>query len=302
MTLPSLNAARVFEAAARLGSLKDAAIEMKLTRSAVSHHIRSLEDALGAKLFNRGFRQVTLTTRGAYYARRLTEAFRMIEDATEEASVHSLARPRKSRHITLSCEPTFMNLWLADRLPKFRKLNADFEFEVSIHSANEDPKADLCIVFAFEDATDPLTKPLLSLSITPVCSPSLHRGEIPLRVPADLARHRLLHENTTIWWEQWLAQEGICDLDLKGGTLFHDPTLVIREAVNGGGVALADTIMSEDLLNQGLLVAPFPIRHGMAAGYYLRQRQGSANKPGVRQLREWLFAEIERHKQHMQLP
>ena len=49
MSLPSLNALRAFEAAARLLSFKDAAEELKITPSAVSRHIRSLELALGVR-------------------------------------------------------------------------------------------------------------------------------------------------------------------------------------------------------------------------------------------------------------
>ncbi|WP_348629691.1 LysR family transcriptional regulator [Mesorhizobium sp. M7A.T.Ca.TU.009.02.1.1] len=55
MALPSLNGMRAFEAAARLGSVKDAAEELHLTPSAVSRHIRALERNLGQDLFERGF-------------------------------------------------------------------------------------------------------------------------------------------------------------------------------------------------------------------------------------------------------
>ncbi|RVB28255.1 LysR family transcriptional regulator, partial [Mesorhizobium sp. M7A.F.Ca.CA.001.07.2.1] len=66
MALPSLNGMRAFEAAARLGSVKDAAEELHLTPSAVSRHIRALEQNLGQDLFERGFRQITPTIRGSY--------------------------------------------------------------------------------------------------------------------------------------------------------------------------------------------------------------------------------------------
>lgn len=301
MTLPSLNAIRVFEATARLGSLKEAADELSLTSSAVSRHISTLENAVGTKLFVRGFRQVTLTMRGIYYAQRLAEAFRIIEDATEEVSVNLSVRPHKTKCVTLSSESTFMNLWLADRLPLFRKLHPDMDLEVSIIRNHEDPKVDLCIVFAFDEKADQSLKQLIALKVTPVCSPALLNGSIPLRTPADLANHRLLHESTVTWWERWVQQEGLSGMNVKSGAFFHDPTLVIREAVNGGGVALADTIMCEDLLKKGLLVAPFSVRHSVAAGYYIRQRPGVSGKPEARLLREWLFDEIKKHKHEMQL-
>src|SRR5207244_3974531 len=57
--LPPLNALRVFEAAARHLSFKEAANELSITQAAVSHQIKSLEDYLGVQLFKRAGRGVS---------------------------------------------------------------------------------------------------------------------------------------------------------------------------------------------------------------------------------------------------
>jgi LysR family glycine cleavage system transcriptional activator len=302
MPLPSLNAIRAFEAAARLLSFKDAADELRLTPSAVSRHIRSLEQALGVELFERGFRQVQLTEKAIPYARRLTDAFNIIGDATDEISATGSGRRRRQKRVTLSINAAFMNLWLADRLPRFRSACPECELEVSIHDdtgKGGNPRADLRILLSDED--DPSHPPLVSLITIPVCAPSLTKGPSALKKPADLARHRLLHENTTAWWEEWIAGEGVKGVDPRAGAIFHDPSLAIREAVNGGGVALADNIMVEDLLAQGLLVTPFPIRRKISSCYALAVRPGAATLAGVKQFRQWLLSEIARHKRAMQL-
>lgn len=304
MAMPSLNAIRAFEAAARLLSFKAAADELKLSPSAVSRHIRTLEDALGFELFERKFRQVQLTQKAVYYARRLSEAFRIIQDSTDEISAFSAARRRKPRRVTLSINATFMNLWLADRLPEFRKAYPDCEIEVSIHDDNGkggNPRADLRILFTSDKIDDAALTPLISLIIIPVCSPALLQGPKALRKPGDLAKHRLLHENTTLWWEEWIAGVGVTGVDATTGAVFHDPSLAIREAVNGGGVALADNIMAEDLIARGLLVAPFPIRRSIPNFYSLAQRPGSSALMGVKQFRHWVMSEIGRHKRVMQM-
>jgi LysR family glycine cleavage system transcriptional activator len=304
MALPSLNAIRAFEAAARLLSFKEAADELRLTPSAVSRHIRSLEQALGVALFERGFRQVKLTAQAQIYARRLTDAFKVISDATEAINAQSGNRRKRQTRVTLSINATFMNLWLADRLPQFRAACPECELEVSIHDdrgQGGNSRADLRILFVSEDDTDPALTPLVSLVILPVCAPSLTKGANALRKPADLARHRLLHENTTAWWEEWIDGEGVKGVDPKRGAIFHDPSLAIREAVHGGGVALADTIMVEDLLAQGLLVTPFPIRRKVPSQYALAMRPGAAGLVGVKQFRQWLVGEIGRHRRAMQI-
>lgn len=297
MQLPSLNAIRVFEAAARLGSLKAAAVEMGLSPSAVSRHIATLEDTLGSKLFVRGIRNVTLTARGESYAHRLHEAFRIIETATGEAAVHTRIRQNRSSVITLSGEATFISLWLVDRLEEFRKLHPELEFEVSTSFVNDIGDADIFIFSELENHTDPSFKPLLPLTVLPVCSPVLLAGERPIRAVADLAQHRLLHEGTTAWWEEWLAREGVsAPAAVRRGVTYHDPLLILREAVKGGGIALADTIMVEDFLRRGELVAPLPNRHRVNAGYYLRQRVGAGSKSGIKQFRDWMDLKIEEHK------
>ena len=77
--LPSLNALRAFESAARNQSMTRAAEELCVTHSAISRHVAKLEDYLNAKLFERGHQQVVLTKRGAAYASRNPGVMRLFE-------------------------------------------------------------------------------------------------------------------------------------------------------------------------------------------------------------------------------
>ncbi|WP_460928130.1 LysR family transcriptional regulator [Shinella zoogloeoides] len=299
MALPSLNGMRAFEAAARLGSIKDAAEELHLTPSAVSRHIRTLEKTLGQELFERGFRQVTPTMRGSYYARTLSEAFETIWRATEDVSLREGPRSQKAQRVKLMCEPTFLNLWLADRLPDFRRLHPNVDLEIS--TSGKRTNVDLAIVDEFVYKAGPALTMMIPLLLTPVCAPSLLEGPVPLRSPADLLHHHLIHECETTRWKQWLEQEGISDVAVPAGSTLHDCTLIMREAMNGAGIALADTIMAEDLLRQGKLVAPFAARHDYPAGYYLQQRRSIGNKPGTSVFQDWLLAEVAGHKRAMNI-
>ena len=62
--LPSLNALRAFEAAARLLSFQKAAEELFVTPSALSYQIKQLEEQLQMPLFERLNRAVALTEAG----------------------------------------------------------------------------------------------------------------------------------------------------------------------------------------------------------------------------------------------
>ena len=130
---------------------------------------------------------------------------------------------------------------------------------------------------------------------------ALLTGSNALRRPADLARHRLLHEASTADWEEWIKDERVNGVDSKSGPIFHDPSLTVRVAMNGGGVALVDNIMAEDLLARGQLVVPFPIRRHYPFCYFLTQRPGVSSIVGVRQFRQWLASEIELHRIAMRM-
>jgi LysR family glycine cleavage system transcriptional activator len=206
--------------------------------------------------------------------------------------------------VSLSINATFMNLWLADRLPRFRSIYPECELDVSIHDDDGkggNPKADLRLLFVPDDFDDPSLTRLISLIYIPVCAPALVTGPNALRTPADLAKHRLLHEDSEPGWKEWIEGEGVRGVDPESGAIFHDPSLSIREALNGGGVALADNIMVEDLLARGLLVAPFPIRRHYPYCYALSQRRGASAILGIKQFRQWLASEIELHKRTMKL-
>ena len=70
-----ISAIRAFEAAARTGSFRDAANELRLTPSAVSHAIRKLESTMSTTLFERSARSVRLTPAGENLMRHAGAAF-----------------------------------------------------------------------------------------------------------------------------------------------------------------------------------------------------------------------------------
>ena len=81
-SLPPLTALRAFEASARHSSFTKAAEELCVTQSAVSRHIRYLEERLGKRLFVRTHRALLLTPDGQRYFDDLSGLFRQIEWAT----------------------------------------------------------------------------------------------------------------------------------------------------------------------------------------------------------------------------
>ncbi len=75
--MPSTQALQAFEAAARLSSFQDAADELAVTPSAISHRIRQFEDYCGQQTFVREARRIRLS---AFGHQILPSVLRVLED------------------------------------------------------------------------------------------------------------------------------------------------------------------------------------------------------------------------------
>src|SRR5262249_11248620 len=106
---PPLTWLRAFESAARLGSLKDAAAELSVSPSTISHHVRDLEARLGVPLFAKQGRGLTLTEEGERYFSTLRPAFELLRTSTAQES----EAPRRLR---IGCFPFLANEVIVPRL------------------------------------------------------------------------------------------------------------------------------------------------------------------------------------------
>src|SRR5215472_12675475 len=117
-TLPPLNALKAFEAAARLGSFKEAAAELSVTHGAVSQQVRLLEEWLGSPaLFRRSVRRVVLTPAGAALLAEFAPALDRISAAVQQ---HRKRRDEPPVAVlSVNALATFSLRWLLPRMNRF---------------------------------------------------------------------------------------------------------------------------------------------------------------------------------------
>ena len=286
--LPSLNALKAFEAAARLESFTDAATELFVTHAAISRHIRDLEEWLGTQLFIRTGRGVDLTDAGQRYVSRLTPLFDQIADATREA-----AAVGDVRQLLVTVEPSIASRWLVPRLGRFNQLHPDIELSIDPNSKFADfrsGEADVGIRYGPGGWDDVEVMKLTDAVIFPVAAPSLLKGTTKLQ-PADLANYNLLHESRKQWWADWLTAAGVEGVEDWRGTVFQNH-LAIEAAEAGQGFALSDQILCTDALIEGWLVRPFNFDMKDHWHYWIVRAKGMKETAPARAFREWLTAEI----------
>lgn len=140
--LPSLNAIKAFEAAARLNSFKDAANELNVTPTAISHQIRALEDTLNIRLFERKTRAVTLTREGELLA---VTANQSLQDLL--STVNQLKG--SPRTLTISTTSSFAAMWLVPNLADFQAESPDINIQIraeeSLIDIEHDRRVDMAI-------------------------------------------------------------------------------------------------------------------------------------------------------------
>jgi LysR family transcriptional regulator, glycine cleavage system transcriptional activator len=294
--LPSLDFLRGFEAAGRLLSFTRAAEELFLTQSALSRQVQALEAALGVPLFERRHRALTLTALGTGFHRDVAAALAAIAAASERA-IASTREPV----LTLTTTVSFASLWIIPRLPVFRALHPAVEVYVSANDRTVDlarGDIDLAIRYCAEERAPREGLRLFGERMLPVVSPAVaHDPRTPLKRPADLARHVLLHlddpEGRTPWldWRAWLAANGEPALRPAGSLRFTLYDQVIQAAVGGQGVALGRLPMIAAQLRDGRLVAPFPKKFDSARAYYVIVAPHARGRADVDAFVAWLRAE-----------
>ena len=287
--IPPLTALRAFEAAGRHLSFTKAADELHVTQAAISHQVKSLEKYLGLKLFRRLNRTLLLTDAGQLYLPPLTDAFEGITRATHRLRQH-LGRAR----LTVSVLPSFAAGWLVPRLGRFRQRCPDVDLRIDPTNSLTDFRRDdveLGILYGRGNYPGLRTDRLMREEFFPVCSPRLLEGPAPLRDPADLTHHTLLHDDMTVDWRTWLLAAGVEGVDAERGITVTDSSMLLRAAIAGQGVALARSVLAADEIASGRLVRPFDVDVPTEYAYYLAYPEKSADQSNVMAFREWILEE-----------
>jgi LysR family glycine cleavage system transcriptional activator len=309
--LPPLNALRVFEAAARHLSFKEAANELSITQAAVSHQIKSLEEYLGVELFRRAGRGVQLTEAARACLPRLREGF----DALA-AAVEMIRERAEEADLLITAPPVFTARWLMPRLADFARREPKIELRVFASSKMVDAGAlDSPTLVSGLDLRDEASgveihlgaghypgyraDRLFGVTMTVVASRELVNGNPPIREPADLAHHVLLHDDAMEIvtggnaWQRWLEEAKAEDrVDASRGPHFSSNILSLEAASQRLGVALALRPLVDDDIASGRLCAPFDIEMKPPSAYYLVCPEVIADRPAVAAFRAWLLEQV----------
>lgn len=292
--LPSLNALRAFEAAARHESFARAAEELHVTPAAISQQIKLLEDYLGLTLFLRG-KNLRLNESARLSLPQLTAAFDQLEHAVQRLRVQPQDGP-----LVVSAPPTFSARWLITRVDDFYARHPDIELRMlatrrKVNFEVED--VDVAVRFGPGDYPGLHSERLMQEAIIPVVAPKLAER---LQRVEDLLECTLLHDESQDWdptfpdWDTWLSSLGLQPKTPLRIRHIDDNNLILQAVGNGMGVALTWYSLVADDLREGRLVRLFDQTLPTTHSYHLVTPHNRLHLPKVVAFRNWLLEQARR--------
>lgn len=285
-----LNAIRVFEAVARLGSFTKAGEELGMTQTAVSYQIKLLEEHLGELLFTREARRITLTQTAERLLPKATEAFSLLSEAISEA------RQEAGGILEIRSTPTFASHWLARHIGTFQLKNPGLAVRILRMDKPLDLRSDNADIVIWRGERPPAdveAHELFRLHYAPMLSPKLAETIGSVTTPADLLKLPLIGGSSK-WWGYWFQSNGI-DTPLPGTiTIDADGALDLEgsAAIAGHGVALLSPFLHREELEAGRLMMPFNVFKKDDHSYWLIYPKSRRRLAKIQAFRQWLPSKL----------
>lgn len=281
-----LNALRAFEAAARLGSLTKAGMELHVGQTAISHQIKLLEKDLGVPLFERLPRGIALTEEAQALLPVLTDALRRVSE-----KLHQMRAGGTAEMITIGVLGSFALGWLLPRLQDFAQLHPNIDVRIKTNNNRADTLLDgLDLFIRFGDGAWHGTEAiaLMQTQLTPVCCP---RTADLIREPADLLTRHLLRSYRQDEWPLWFRAAGLTP-PVARGWIFDNSLALVDAAAQGLGVALVPASMFTRDIAAGRIVQPFDL--GVLTGtYWLTRLKSRSETNAMAAFKTWITAKFD---------
>ncbi len=283
--IPPIQCLLTFEALARLRSVTQAAEELFVTPSAVSHRVKQLEQIIGTKLFGRA--DFSLTTEGSEYLAHVREGLATLQKFPGAAGQSAASGKRKLR---LAVTPTFSRSILIPRLRQFTDAYPEIELTLQVSIPLLDvvaEDADLMVRFGTGRYADVEHVCLMRDEVTPLASPAYVREHGPFEAPEDLQGATLLRSPLEPW-RTWFGAHQLAWPEPLEGSQFNDIGLMCDAAAAGMGVGLIRLKLGAPWLDDGKLVRLFDHNVPSPHAHYLCWRTGMMDRWECAAFAEWL--------------
>ncbi|WP_404340168.1 LysR family transcriptional regulator [Pseudoalteromonas mariniglutinosa] len=277
---------RSFCVAARSLSFKEAANQLFITPSAVSHQIKQLEEQLGIELFARQTRSIQLTTAGKNFYDSVSPLIKALEKTINEFS-----QLQENVSISITLPEFFASELLMPKLSEWTAEHPNINLQLNTMKTRKEltRQSDVSIVLSSSKPTEGLAHELFSLSYTPACnqsnlslwqnSPLEALNEVPL----------ILHKARPWAWHQWAEHAGIDDFSPKQIIQIDSMFGVARAAQQGMGIALIPLPISQTWFDENWLCKLTNTPLKTKDKYYLVQHHPNEANASLELFIKWMI-------------
>lgn len=278
----------VFLTIARRGSFRQAAIELGLTTSALSHTMKKLEDRLEVRLLNRTSRSVALTPAGNELARALTDGLDTISNGLNALDAY---RREPVGRLRLNLPRDAARLIVVPALEEFIRQFPQVHLDLVVDDRPVDVVAEGFDAGIRYGPTVP--KDMVAVALTGplrwvvVGSPAYLDAKSRPSTPRDLYSHSCIQmrigDNSTYAWE--LGNEpNIVRVDGPGPIRVNETEAAVEAALRGVGLAYCLEMRVAAELKAGTLELVLPNWTSMGEPFCMYYPSRRQSPPGLRQL------------------
>jgi DNA-binding transcriptional LysR family regulator len=280
---PSARALAALSLFATLGTLTEAAEQLGVTRSALSHRIAELEKHLGVALVRKAGRRIALTEDGERLLSSMGDALERLQAAVEPFR-------RDRRKIRMSTVATFASHWLIPRIAQFQARHPQIEVAIFTTTRAVDLKQEDmdCAIRHGRGGWRGLSSTLLfKETLVPVAAPEIadrfsHRANPDWRrAPLIRARSRFMD------WSIWQKHDRALAKGRPKWLTVETRAQALDAAISAAGVALIDMAYIATPVAEGRLrkLAEHPLP--LPTGYYFVNVPNARNLHLLNHLRDW---------------
>ena len=289
--LPSLKALRTFQVAGKYLSFKDAADELCITASAVSHQVKGLEEYLGMELMTRKTRALVFTSAGKQYFEFLNEMFSRLESET-----HQLWAEHGRKIVRLNAPPFFSSELLLPKLNELSALIPDIDIRLNtLPSGMEDhsSEVDISILLGTDNWPVLKTHRLFAGHLVVAAAPSLMKEFDSKSYKSLDGQTLIVHENRPDGWNDWAKALGIKQPKASKILRFDSMSSIMQALSRGLGFAIVYWPLSDSYFHSGSIVRVFEANTETTEHFYLAYRPEDGKRPEIITIIDWLRKEMQ---------
>jgi DNA-binding transcriptional LysR family regulator len=287
-----LSALRLFVRVAATGSFSQAAREHNLTQPTASRIIAILEEQLGATLFVRTTRAVTLTEAGADYLARIKPILEALEEA--DFAVRGTGELRGTLRVGVSS--IVASRILVPNLPDFAGQHPNLRIELVIDDRRQDlisENVDIVLRFGKLSDSSALARRVGTWPLVAAAAPSyLTRKGTPLS-PSDLAAHDFVVAGPAAGKSITFKKEGReVSTQIGGNLAITGAEVAVNAGATGLGIVVASLPSLEKEINDGSLVRLLTDWDIGEISAHALFPSGQAPKPAARAFVDFVISKI----------